>query len=92
LSPIGSLGGCVRDQRFHSVPRGRQWELRSTLPIHSCFLHNPKFPSGLPHDFTLVSCSAYSTLKMEAICSSETSVAFQRITRRYVPEDSTLQA
>jgi hypothetical protein len=29
------------------------------------------------------------TLKMEAICSSETSVDFQRITRRYIPEDST---
>jgi hypothetical protein len=42
--------------------------------------------------FTLVSCSAYaSTLNMEAICSSETSVDFQRTTRRYIPEDSTLQ-
>jgi hypothetical protein len=41
--------------------------------------------------FTLVSCSAYSsTLKMEAICSSETSVYFQRTTRRYIPDDSTL--
>jgi hypothetical protein len=27
---------------------------------------------------------------MEAICSSETSVDFQRVTRRYIPEDSTL--
>jgi hypothetical protein len=25
---------------------------------------------------------------MEAICSSETSVDFQRTTRRYIPEDS----
>jgi hypothetical protein len=39
----------------------------------------------------LVSCSAYSTLKMEATCCSETSVDFQRTTRRYIPEDSTLQ-
>jgi hypothetical protein len=40
----------------------------------------------LPPDITLVSCSAYSSnLKMEAICSSETSVDFQRTT-----EDSTL--
>jgi hypothetical protein len=39
----------------------------------------------------LVSCSAYSsTLKKETICSSETSVDFQRTTRRYIPEDSTL--
>jgi hypothetical protein len=29
-----------------------------------------------------------STLKMEATCSSETSVDFQRITRRYIPEES----
>jgi hypothetical protein len=26
---------------------------------------------------------------MEAICSSETSVAFQRTTRRYIPEERT---
>jgi hypothetical protein len=39
----------------------------------------------------LISCSAYSfTLKLEAACSSETSVDFQRITRRYVPEDGSL--
>jgi hypothetical protein len=38
----------------------------------------------LPTALTLVSCSAYSlTLKMEAICSSETSVEFQRSTQCY---------
>jgi hypothetical protein len=31
-----------------------------------------------------------STLKMEAICSSETSVASQQTTRRHIPEDYTL--
>jgi hypothetical protein len=31
-----------------------------------------------------------STLKMEAICSFESSVDFQRTTLRYIPEDSTL--
>jgi hypothetical protein len=31
-----------------------------------------------------------STLKMEAICSSETSVQTQRTTRRHIPEDYTL--
>jgi hypothetical protein len=42
--------------------------------------------------FTLVSCSDYSsTLKMEAIYSSETLVDFQRTTRRYIREDSLLQ-
>jgi hypothetical protein len=40
---------------------------------------------------TLVSCLAYSsTLKMEAKCSSEVSVDFRRTTRRYTPEDGTL--
>jgi hypothetical protein len=32
----------------------------------------------------------FSTLKMEAICSSETSVDFQQTIRRYSPEDGTL--
>jgi hypothetical protein len=32
----------------------------------------------------------FSTLKMEAICSSETSVGTQRTTRRHIPEDDTL--
>jgi hypothetical protein len=32
----------------------------------------------------------FSTLKMEAILSSETSVDTQRTTRRYIPEDGTL--
>jgi hypothetical protein len=42
--------------------------------------------------FMLVSCSAYSsTLKMEAICSSEMSVAFQQATWHYILEDRTLQ-
>jgi hypothetical protein len=48
-------------------------------------------PLSLPPAFTLGYCSAYSsTLKMEAICSSEISVVIQRITRRYIPEDDTL--
>jgi hypothetical protein len=43
--------------------------------------------------FTLVSFLAYSSnLKMEAICSSESSVETQRTTRRHIPEDDdTLQ-
>jgi hypothetical protein len=41
--------------------------------------------------FSLVSCLAYpSTLKMEAICCSETSVDFQRTTPRYIPDHWTL--
>jgi hypothetical protein len=85
----------------HSRPRGSpavsfrptasQWELRPTLPFLSCFLHNPKCPArrllDLPLAFLLVFCSAYSTLKMEAIYSCKTSVDFQRTARCYIPED-----
>jgi hypothetical protein len=40
---------------------------------------------------TLVSCLAiFSTLQMEMICISETSVNFQRTTRRCIPEDRSL--
>jgi hypothetical protein len=47
---------------------------------------------SLPPALTLVSCLTYSsTLKMKVICSSETLVDFQRTTRRYIPEYSTLQ-
>jgi hypothetical protein len=48
--------------------------------------------TSLPSAFTLIYCSAYfSTMKMEAICSSETSIDTQWTTRRYIPEDGTLQ-
>jgi hypothetical protein len=48
---------------------------------------NPEPELCLPLAFTLVSFSAYfSILKMEAICSSETSVDFQRTSQRYIPE------
>jgi hypothetical protein len=50
-----------------------------------------KKPDLLATCFTLVSCLAYSsTLTMEAICSSETSVDFQRTARRYISKDRTL--
>jgi hypothetical protein len=39
----------------------------------------------------LVTCLVYSsTLKMEAVCSSETLVTFYQTTQRLIPEDSTL--
>jgi hypothetical protein len=31
-----------------------------------------------------------STIKMEAMCSFETVVDFERITQRYIPEDKTV--
>jgi hypothetical protein len=46
----------------------------------------------LPSAVTLVSCTAYfSTMKMEAIYSSETSVDTQQTIWPYIPEDGTLQ-
>jgi hypothetical protein len=39
--------------------------------------------------YKLVSCLAYSTMKIHRTCSSETSVGIQRTTRRDVPEDRT---
>jgi hypothetical protein len=41
--------------------------------------------------FHAVSSLAYSILKMEAKCYSETSVDFQRTTRRYMLEDNTVR-
>jgi hypothetical protein len=47
---------------------------------------------SLPPAYLLVLAKIISsTLKMEAICSSETSVASQQTTRRHIPEDDTLQ-
>jgi hypothetical protein len=47
--------------------------------------------ASLPPAFTPVSCLAYfSTLKIQAICSSEMSVDFQWTTQHYIPEDSTV--
>jgi hypothetical protein len=46
---------------------------------------------GLPPALMLISYLVYSTLKMEAICSSGTSIDFQLTVRRYIPEDRTLQ-
>jgi hypothetical protein len=63
----------------------------SSVESQPTFRRNMTPPSELclPPDFTLVSCSAYfSTLKMEAMCSSETSFGFRRTTRRYIPEDT----
>jgi hypothetical protein len=37
--------------------------------------------------FTLFLLGLFFTLKMKAICSSETSVDYQRTTRRHIPED-----
>jgi hypothetical protein len=47
-------------------------------------------PSKKPAWKQVASRAYFSTLKMEATCSSETSVNFQWITGRYMPQDRTL--
>jgi hypothetical protein len=96
--PQGS--SLLMDLQQHAVSRGWnktacQWELRSTLPYPSCFLYNLKFLArkllDLQPAFMLVSCLSYLTLKMEALCSSETLTEFQWTTQQYTPHDSILQ-
>jgi hypothetical protein len=59
------------------------WDITSCSPLNVNWRFGPAS--------ALVSCSAYSsTLNIEEICSSETSADIQQTTRRYMPEDSTL--
>jgi hypothetical protein len=46
---------------------------------------------GGPPGFTLVAFLLFSTLKMEATCSSEMLIDFQRTARNSIPEDRNLQ-
>jgi hypothetical protein len=56
----------------HSIDYEENYALRCTVP-----------------SFLLVTCLAdSSTLKMEALCPSETSVNFYRTTQRHIPDDS----
>jgi hypothetical protein len=80
-APAFTLVSC--SVYFFDPEDGRDMFLRN-VGLHSTDYTAPAF--------TPVSRSAYfSTLKMEAICSSETSVDTQRTTQRYIPEDGTLQ-
>jgi hypothetical protein len=45
-----------------------------------------------PADLLVLAEIISLTLKMEAICSSETSVETQQTTRRHIPEDDTLHS
>jgi hypothetical protein len=65
------------------------------FPLTFCFLYIHQFSSW---QFILLATYLFaglaeifsSTLKMEAICSSTTSVASQQTTRHHIPEDDTL--
>jgi hypothetical protein len=66
----------------------RRFEQTYLLLLHCGRINQTRTQLFLPLAFMLVYCSVYfSALKKEATCSSETSVAFQRTTRRYIPED-----
>jgi hypothetical protein len=56
--------------------------------LATCF--HTGFVLGLIFNLQSMHCDKYSTLNMEAIYSSESSVDFERTTRRYIPEDSTV--
>jgi hypothetical protein len=87
---------CPRRQNmfcYHFIPLCSKYSSQQPLLkqlVNRCFETTCR---RLPLAFTLVSCLAYSSiLKMESTYSSETSVDFQRTTRRYVPEDRTCSA
>jgi hypothetical protein len=68
------------------------WDITPFSPLKVNRRIGGTYRSCLPPGFTLISCLAYSSaLKMEATCSSETSVDFQRAKRCYIPEDRTLR-
>jgi hypothetical protein len=64
------------------------WNIRECSPLK----FDPRFGGTYRLHLQGKKPAAYSsTLKMEAICSSETSADFKRTTRRYIAEDTTLQ-
>jgi hypothetical protein len=69
------------------------WDITPYSPLKVNRRFGGTYRLCLPPAFTLVSCSVYSSaLKMEATCFSKISVDFQRTTRRYIPENSTLHS
>jgi hypothetical protein len=75
-------------------PLNVSWSFGGTYRLHIPVRvsRTKYYRDSIPPAFTLVSCSTYSTLKMEGICSSETLVDFQRTMRPHIPEDSTLES
>jgi hypothetical protein len=90
--PLECSDNCRKAHYFYGIIL-----LNTDFPIFNiiCSFFNDAASNSywlnFPPAFTLLSCSTYfSTLKMEATCSSRTSIDFQRTTRRYIPEDRTL--
>jgi hypothetical protein len=65
-----------------------RWKSSDVSQEHIFFIFRVDAELCLPLTFTLFPCSAHSsTLKMEAICPSKTSVDIQRAIQRYIPGD-----
>jgi hypothetical protein len=73
---------------FYEMQIGKNLKLTSVT--YAAGLQKTLWNVQLSKCFHAVFLLASSTLMMEATCSSETSVDFQRTTRRYIPEDRTL--
>jgi hypothetical protein len=95
LSLIGSL--LVWESHWelaiHSVLWASEQEPIWCCAFPSCFIFNPTCQQAnlfACYCFMLVFCLAYSTLKMEATCSSNMSVEFQQTKQHYIPDNGTL--
>jgi hypothetical protein len=76
-------------QIFSVSPRKRVLHEKLYLPGYNAVYSGESQPT-FQRNMLPSSESMTKALKMETICSPETSVDFQRTTRLYVPEDSTL--
>jgi hypothetical protein len=92
-SPIGSLGGRVRAQRFHSAPRraNGNWGRLFHFPPASYIIRNFRQADYSERHLLSRWYLAWLIRPWRWVqCSSETSTDFQRTTERYIPECSTL--
>jgi hypothetical protein len=71
-------------ERHFLLECGKVQDLQTETLVNNLGNVRSEIVTVVPAAFTLVSCSTYSTLKMEAIYFSETSVDFQRTTQRYI--------
>jgi hypothetical protein len=67
------------------------WDMTPRSPLSFNLRFERTYPLSECHLACWFAEPISSTLMMEAMCSSETSVETQRTTRRHIPEDDTLQ-
>jgi hypothetical protein len=81
----------IDEQTYSDLKSTIFWDITPCSPLSVKQRFRGTYHLCLPPAFTLVFAQLIlSTLQMEAICSSETSVDTQRTTRHYIPEDGTL--